>query len=195
MGILFLAGSSTRALAFDFNFHKVQVEINQAAMVSMGTPKAKETDHEDHPDGSLLEVKVKTECEKSKDSMEMLAYFNKLPEKTREEILSQLRLQGDPHASTASESQTKKNLGEYMSEMDNASNAYKSRLYDEFIETQCKKAFDREYMGKIPALQTQSGLQITSLLTWIETLVKLKLFFAKKIMALIRSLTRRQETR
>jgi hypothetical protein len=45
--------------------------------------------------------------------------------------------------------------------MDNASNADRSRLYDDFIRTQCKKAFDREYMGKIPALQTQSGLQFT----------------------------------
>ena len=164
-------------------------------MVSMGTPKAKETDHEDHPDGSLLEVKVKTECEKSKDSMEMLAYFNKLPEKTREEILSQLRLQGDPHASTASESQTKKNLGEYMSEMDNASNAYKSRLYDEFIETQCKNAGAKRYGGKIPSHQLQSGLQITLVSCKDNNLGEVKVFFAKKIMALIRSLTRRQETR
>ncbi len=49
----------------------------------------------------------------------------------------------------------------YMSEMDNASNADESRLYNEFIETECKKAFDRKYMGKIPTLQTQLGLQFT----------------------------------
>ncbi len=130
-------------------------------MVSTGTPKAKETNRKDHPDGSPLEMKVKTEREKSEDSMEMLAYFNKLPDNTREELLSQLCLQGDPRTSTASELQLKKNLEEYRSEMDNASNADKSRLYDDFIETQRNKAFDREYMGKIPALQTQSGLQFT----------------------------------
>jgi hypothetical protein len=68
LGILLLAGSSTRALAFDFYFDKVQVEMNQAAMVSTGTPKAKETNCKDHPDESPLEMKVKTECEKSEDS-------------------------------------------------------------------------------------------------------------------------------
>ncbi len=82
-------------------------------VTSTGTPKAKETDCEDHPDGSLLEMKVKTECEKSKNNMEMLAYFDKLPDNTREELLSQLCLQGNPRASTASESQSKKNLEEY----------------------------------------------------------------------------------
>jgi hypothetical protein len=91
----------------------------------------------------------------------MLAYFVKLPDNTHEELLSQLCLQGNMRASTASELQPKKNLEEYRSEMDNASNADKSRLYDNFIETQRKKAFDREYMGKIPALQTQSCLQFT----------------------------------
>jgi hypothetical protein len=130
-------------------------------MVSTGTPKAKETDHKDHPDGSPLEMKVKTEHEKSKDSMEMLAYFDKLPDNTRKELLSQLRLQGDPRASTASESQPTKNHEEYMSEMDNASNTDKSRLYNEIIKTERKKAFDRKYMGKIPALQTQSSLHFT----------------------------------
>jgi hypothetical protein len=122
-------------------------------MVSTGTPEAKETNHNNHPDGSPLEMKVKTEREKSEDSMEMLAYFDKLPGK--EELLSQLCLQGDPRASTASELQPKKNLEEYMSEIDNASNADKSRLYNEFINTEREKRFDREYMGKIPALQTQ----------------------------------------
>jgi hypothetical protein len=161
LGILLLAEPSTRALAFNFYFHKVQVKINQAPMVSTGTPKAKETNCKDHPDESPLEMKVKTEREKSKDSMDMLAYFNKLPDNTREELLSQLCLQCDPHASTASELQPKKNLEEYRSEMDNASDGDKSRLYDDFIETQHKKSFDREYMGKIPALQTQLGLQFT----------------------------------
>jgi hypothetical protein len=84
-------------------------------MVSTDTPEAKETDHKDHPDGSPLEMKVKTECEKSKVSMEILAYFDKLPDNTRKELLSQLRLQGEPGASTASELQPKKNLEEYMS--------------------------------------------------------------------------------
>jgi hypothetical protein len=110
LGILLSAGSSTRALAFDFNFHKVQVKINQAAMVSTGTPEAKETDCKDHPGGSPLEMKVKTEREKSENSMEMLACFDKLPDNTREKLLSQLCLQGNPRASTASELQPKKNL-------------------------------------------------------------------------------------
>jgi hypothetical protein len=180
LGVLLLAGSSTRALAFDFYFHKVQVKINQAAMVSTGTPKATETNHEDHPDGSPLEMKVKTEREQSKDSTEMLAYFNKLPDNTREELLSQLCLQGDPRASTASELQPKKNLEEYRSEMDNASNADKSRLYDDFIETQCKKAFDREYMGKIPALQTQSGLQFTLATCTVRDLGDVKVILCKQ---------------
>ncbi len=57
-------------------------------MVSTGTPEAKETDRKDHPDRSPLEMKVKTEREQSKDSMEMLAYFDKLPDNTREELLS-----------------------------------------------------------------------------------------------------------
>jgi hypothetical protein len=130
-------------------------------MVSTDTPDAKKTNCKDHPDRSPLEMKVKTECEKSKVTMEMLAYFDKLPDRTHEELWSQHCLQGNPHASMASELQPKKNLEEYRSEMNNASNANKSRPYDEFIETQRKKAFDREYMGKIPALQTQSGLQFT----------------------------------
>jgi hypothetical protein len=70
-------------------------------------------------------MKVKTESEKSEDSMEMLAYFDKLPDNTGEELLSQLCLQGNPRASTASELQPKKNLEEYRSEMDNASYADK----------------------------------------------------------------------
>ncbi len=108
-------------------------------MVSTGTPEAKETNCKGHPDGSPLEMKVKTEHEKSKNSMEMLAYFDKLPDNTREELLSQLCLQGDPLASTASESQPIKNLEKYRLEMDNASDADKSRLYDDFIKTQRKK--------------------------------------------------------
>ncbi len=164
-------------------------------MVNAGTPEAKEIDHKDHLDGSPLEMKVKTECEKSKDTMEMLAYFDKLPDNTCKELLSQLCLQGEPRASTASELQPKKNLEEYMSEMDNTRDTDKSRLYNEFIKTECKKAFDRKYMGKILALQTQLGLQFTLATARIETLVKLKLFFVNKIMALIQSLARRQETR
>ncbi len=92
-------------------------------MVSTGTPEAKETDRKDYPDGSPLEMKVKTEREQSKDSMEMLAYFDKLPDNTREELLSQLCLQDNPCASTTSELQPKKNLEEHRSEMDNASDA------------------------------------------------------------------------
>ncbi len=137
-------------------------------------------------------MKMKTEHEKSENSMEILAYFDKLPDKTHEELLSQLRLQGDSRASTASELQPKKNLDVYMSEMDNASSADKLRPYDEFIKTEHKKAFDRKYMGKIPALQTRLGLQFT-LATRTDR--DLKLFFANKIAALIQSLSRRQETR
>ncbi len=139
-------------------------------------------------------MKVKTECEKSKDSMEMLAFFNKLPDKTHEELLSQLCLQGDPRASTASESQPKKNLEEYMSEMDNASNADKSRLYDEFIKTQHKRHLTVNIWARFPLFKLNQAFNSLLLLARIEILVKLKLFFAIKIAVLIRSLASRQET-
>ena len=48
---------------------------------------------------------------------------------------------------------TKENLDDYMSEMKNKSKEEKARLYDEFMEEQCKKVEVMRYGGNIPSHQ------------------------------------------
>ncbi len=165
-------------------------------MVSTCTPEAKETDCKDHPDGSPLEMKVKTECEKSKNSMEMLAYFDKLPDNTREELLSQLCLQGDTHMQvwllSCNQRRILRSIGQRWTMQASQTNQgymmISSRL-------NAKKHLTGNIWARFLLFKLNSVLSSLLLFARIETLVKLKLFFANKSAVLIQSLARRQETR
>jgi hypothetical protein len=90
--------------------------------------------------------------------MEMLKLFDCLSESTREEVLKNLRRTGGEGHDTKP-----KNLSfeETRSAMEEQSDMEKARLYNDYMETQCKKALTKRYVGKIPSHQLQSGLQIT----------------------------------
>ncbi len=169
-------------------------------MVSTGTPEAKETDHNNHPDGSPFEMKVKTEREKSKDSMEMLAYFDKLSDKTREELLSQLCLQGDPRASTASElllqPKKKRRILKSICQRWTMQATQTNQGYTmSSLRLNAKRHLTGNIWARFPLFSFNRAFNSLLLLARIETLVKLKLFFANKIAALTQSPARRQETR
>jgi hypothetical protein len=182
LGILLLARSSTRALAFNFYFLKVQVKINQAAMVSTGTPKAKETDCKDHSDGSLLEMKVKTEHEQSEDSMEMLAYFDKLPDNTREELLNftykathvQVRLQ------SCNQRRILKSIGQRWTMQGTQTNQGYMMIS---LRLNAKRHLTGNTWARFLLFKLNRAFSSLSLIARIETLVTLKLFFANKITA------------
>jgi hypothetical protein len=90
--------------------------------------------------------------------MEMLEFFDCLSESAREEVLENLRRTGGEGRDTKP-----KNLSfeETRSAMEEQSDMEKVRLYDDYMETKCKKALAKRYVGKIPSHQLQSGLQIT----------------------------------
>jgi hypothetical protein len=100
---------------------------------------------------------------KSNDSMEMLKFFDLLPEGAQEEILKNLcrnaELNKDGEEDFAVD--TTSTVKDYRSAMEGKSEGEKASLYDDYIEAQCKKALTKKYGGKIPSHQLQSGLQIT----------------------------------
>ncbi len=108
------------------------------------------------------ETPVKTEKMKSNDSMEMLKFFDLLPEGAREKILKNLcrnsELNKDGKEDFAVD--TKSTVKDYRLAMEGKSEEEKAGLYDDYIEVQRKQALTKKYGGKIPSHQLQSGLQI-----------------------------------
>jgi hypothetical protein len=112
------------------------------------------------------ESPVNTERMKSNNSMEMLKFFDLLPEGAREEILKNLRRNATEFTKDKDEEEelpvdTKLTVEDYKSAMEGISDGEKASLYDEYIEAQRKKAHTKKYEGKIPSHQLESGLQIT----------------------------------
>jgi hypothetical protein len=122
-------------------------------MVDTGTPESR-TEEKDPLNQSPPEPRVKSEREKSKQSMKMLKFFDHLSESQRQEVLKNLRKDNN------NERKKPKNLDKTYSVMENQSNKEKVRLYNKFMETQRKKAVAKRYGGQIPSHQLQSGLQI-----------------------------------
>jgi hypothetical protein len=85
----------------------------------------------------------------------MLKFFDRLSESQHQEVLKNLC------KDKKIEREKQKNLDKTYSAMENQSNKENARLYDKFMETQCKKAVAKRYGGKIPSHRLQSGLQIT----------------------------------
>jgi hypothetical protein len=130
-----------------------------------GSPESYEKvqidEHEDEG-----ESPIKTERMKSNNSMEMLKFFDLLPEGAREEILKNLRRNATEFTKDKDEEEEllvdmKSTAKDYKSAMEGKSGGEKASLYDEYIEAQCKKAHTKKYEGKIPSNQLESGLQIT----------------------------------
>jgi hypothetical protein len=126
-------------------------------MVDTGAPESK-TEEKDSLDQTPIETKPKSEREKSEESMEMLKFFDCLSESACEEVLKNLCRTGGEGRDTKP-----KNLSfeETRSAMEDQSVMEKARLYEDYMETQCKKACAKRYVGKISSHQLQLGLQIT----------------------------------
>jgi hypothetical protein len=116
------------------------------------------TEEKDSLDRTPTETKPKSERKKSEESMEMLKFFDCLPESAHEEVLENLCRTGGE-----GRDMKPKNLSfeETLSAMEEQSDMEKARLYDNYMETQHKKALAKRYVGKIPSHQLQLGLQIT----------------------------------
>ncbi len=99
---------------------------------------------------------VKTERMKSNNSMEMLKFFDSLPEGAREEILKNLHRNATEFTKDKDEEEElpvdmKSTVEDYKSAMEGKSDGEKASLYDEYIEVQRKKAHTKKYEGKIPS--------------------------------------------
>ncbi len=99
----------------------------------MGTPEFK-TEEKDPLNQSPPELRVKSKCKKSEESMEMLKFFDCLSESQRQEVLE------NRCKDNKNEREKPKNLNKTYSGMENQSDKEKACLYDKFMETQCKKA-------------------------------------------------------
>jgi hypothetical protein len=88
--------------------------------------------------------------------MELLDYFDRLPEEAHNALLESLHMVNEFKSS-----KPKKNLDDYMSEMVDKLPSKKACLYDEFMEAQCQQATAKKYKGKLPSCELKSGLQIT----------------------------------
>jgi hypothetical protein len=115
-------------------------------MVDTGMPESK-TEEKNSLDQTPTETRPKSEREKSEESMEMLKFFDCLSESAREEVLKNLCRTGERR------DMKPKNLSfnETCSAMENQSDMEKAHLYDNFMETQRKKALAKRYVGKIPS--------------------------------------------
>ncbi len=123
-------------------------------------------EHEDKGESPVKTTPVKTERMKSNDSMEMLKFFDLLPEGAREGILKNLCRNATEFTKDEGEEEellvdTKLTVKDYKSAMEGKSDREKASLYDEYIEAQRKKAHTKKYEGKIPSHQLESELQIT----------------------------------
>ncbi len=154
LGMSLSAGSFPRALAYSSIICTSSQE--KSRMVDTGTPESK-PEEKNSLDQTPTETRPKSECEKSKESMEMLKFFDCLSESTREEVLKILCRTGEGC------DKKPKNLSfnETRSVMENQFNTETAHLYDNFMETQHEKALAKRYVGKVPSHQLQLGLQIT----------------------------------
>ena len=123
-------------------------------------------EHKDAGESLVKTTPIKTERMKSNDSMEMLKFFDLLPEGAQEEILKNLCRNATEFTKDEDEEEelpvdTKSTVNDYNSAMVGKSDGEKVSLYDEYIEAQRKKAHTKKYEGKIPSHQLESGLQIT----------------------------------
>jgi hypothetical protein len=143
-------------------------------MVDMSTPELKT--EENSLDQTPTETRPKFKCEKSEESMEMLKFFDCLSESASKEVLKNLRRTGEGCDTKP------KNLSfdETLLVMENQSNTENAHLYNDFMETQCKKALAMRYVGKIPSHQLQSGLQITLVSRKEKDLGKVKVILCKQ---------------
>jgi hypothetical protein len=143
-------------------------------MVDMGTPESK-TEEKNSLDQTPTETRPKSERKKSEESMEILKFFDCLSESTCKKVLKNLCRTGEGRDTKP------KNLSfdKTCSAMENQSNTEKARLYDDFMETQRKKAFAKRYVSKIPFHQLQSGLQITLVSCKEKDLFEVKVILCK----------------
>jgi hypothetical protein len=163
-------------------------QIKSRKMADTGTPESK-TEEKDPLKQSPPEPRVKSKREKSEESMEMLKFFNRLSESQHQEVLENLC------KDKVNEFEKPKHFNETYSAMENQSDKEKARLYDEFMETQHKKAVSMRYGSKISSHQLQSGLQITLVSCKDKDLGEVKVILCKRIAAMMQSLIRRQGTR
>jgi hypothetical protein len=130
-----------------------------------GSPESYEkVQMEEHEDEG--ETPVKTERMKFNNSMEMLKFFDLLPEGAQEEILKNLcrnatKFTKDEDKEGELPVDMKSTVEAYKSAMEGKSDGEKASLYDEYIEAERKKAYTKKYEGKFPSHQLESGLQIT----------------------------------
>jgi hypothetical protein len=110
-------------------------------MVNSGTPESKST-LKDPSAQSPLETAVKTKHMKSEQSMELLNYFDWLPDNANNKILDILCTFDEITVFKSSKPQ--KNLNNYMSEMVNKLTEDKC-IYNEFMEAQHTLAIARKY--------------------------------------------------
>ncbi len=123
--------------------------------------KVRMDEHKDKGECPVKTTPVKTERMKSNNSMEMLKFFDLLPEGAQEEILKNLcrnatEFTKDKNKEEELPVDTKLTVEDYKSAMEGKSDGEKASLYDEYIEAQCKKAHTKKYEGKIPSHQLES---------------------------------------
>jgi hypothetical protein len=88
--------------------------------------------------------------------MELLDYFDRLPEEAHNALLESLHMVNEFKSS-----KPKKNLDGYMMEMIDKLPSEKACLYDEFMEAQRQQATAKKYEGKLLSHELKSELQIT----------------------------------
>ncbi len=99
--------------------------------------------HKDKGESPVKTTPVKTERMKSNNSMEMLKFFNLLPEGAREKILKNLCRNATEFTKDKDEEEelpvdTNSAVKDYKSAMEGKSDGEKASLYDEYIEAQRK---------------------------------------------------------
>jgi hypothetical protein len=121
--------------------------------------KVQMDEHKDKGESFIKTTPVKTERMKSNDSMEMLKFFDLLPESAREEILKNLCRNATEFTKDKDEEEElpvdmKSTVEDYKSAIEGKSDGEKASLYDEYIEAQHKKAHTKKYEGKISLSST-----------------------------------------
>ena len=153
-------------------------------------------------------TQVKSEHEKSKETIELLDFFNRLPDGACDELLDQLCLLKDsnklfckptnlkaPSAMADKSDDNPKNLEEAYSAMENKSKAKKARLYDEFLETQRKKKPPRSTVAAFALINSSRAFKLLLPLATNAIVVKFGSFFASKIAVMILSLAKKHAIR
>jgi hypothetical protein len=130
-----------------------------------GSPFSFEKVHKDKDDGGRNDnsdktpKEVKSKYTKSAESMELLNFFDALPDNQHDALLETLRRGSKNNGKEDFLERSKETLEDYRSAMEDKSKEEKADLYDEYIKAQCKKANAKKHSGKIPSHQLQTGLQ------------------------------------